>query len=122
MRCSRHDGCRRADRQDRPDGLASHPAGDPGWYWRGRLAHGGELCELGANTLQCRVNQFFQFRPWADTLMDTQSREHSRKHSHKRLVMGNWKMHGNQAANAVLLDGLCAGVTAVPNCDVAVCV
>lgn len=54
--------------------------------------------------------------------MDTQSREQSRKLSHKRLVMGNWKMHGNQAANAVLLDGLCAGVTAVPNCDVAVCV
>ncbi|MGB3289117.1 MAG: triose-phosphate isomerase [Burkholderiaceae bacterium] len=50
--------------------------------------------------------------------MDTQSREHPRK----RLVMGNWKMHGNQAANRVLLDGLCAGVPAVPDCDVAVCV
>ena len=36
--------------------------------------------------------------------------------------MGNWKMHGNQAANAVLLDGLRAGVSAAPNCDVAVCV
>ncbi|UYO92726.1 triose-phosphate isomerase [Pollutimonas sp. M17] len=50
--------------------------------------------------------------------MDTQSRERTRK----RLVMGNWKMHGNQAANVVLLDGLCAGVSAAPNCDVAVCV
>lgn len=31
-------------------------------------------------------------------------------------------MHGNQAANAALLDGLCAGVPAVLGCDLAVCV
>jgi triosephosphate isomerase len=40
----------------------------------------------------------------------------------KRLVIGNWKMHGSQAANATLLDGLCAGIPAAGNCDVAVCV
>ncbi len=31
-------------------------------------------------------------------------------------------MHGNQAANASLLDGLCAGFPAVRACDLAVCV
>lgn len=31
-------------------------------------------------------------------------------------------MHGHQAANASLLDGLCAGVPAVQDCDLAVCV
>lgn len=40
----------------------------------------------------------------------------------KRLVIGNWKMHGSQAANAILLDGLCAGIPVAGNCDVAVCV
>jgi len=40
----------------------------------------------------------------------------------KRLVIGNWKMHGNQAVNATLLDGLCAGIPAAGSCDVAVCV
>lgn len=36
--------------------------------------------------------------------------------------MGNWKMHGSLAANAKLLDGICAGVAAVHNSDIAVCV
>src|SRR3546814_84030 len=54
--------------------------------------------------------------------MDTESRKPGLESGRKRLVMGNWKMHGNQAANAVLLDGLCAGVSAVSNCDVAVCI
>jgi triosephosphate isomerase len=40
----------------------------------------------------------------------------------KRLVIGNWKMHGSQAANGVLLDGLCAGISVAGSCDVAVCV
>src|SRR3546814_6689972 len=38
----------------------------------------------------------------ADTLMDTESRKPGLESGRKRLVMGNWKMHGNQAANAVL--------------------
>ena len=38
----------------------------------------------------------------------------------KKLVVGNWKMHGNRAANALLLSGLKeAGPWAA---DVAVCV
>ncbi|WP_353150452.1 triose-phosphate isomerase [Pollutimonas bauzanensis] len=40
----------------------------------------------------------------------------------KRLVIGNWKMHGTQASNAMLLTGLCAGVAVVHDCDLAVCV
>ncbi len=42
----------------------------------------------------------------------------------KRLVMGNWKMHGSLAANAALLDGLTSGVAAAQAVDVqlAVCV
>jgi triosephosphate isomerase len=40
----------------------------------------------------------------------------------KRLVIGNWKMHGNVAKNAALLAGLRAGETAVGNCQMAVCV
>ncbi len=39
----------------------------------------------------------------------------------KRLVMGNWKMHGNLAGNASLLAGLRAGADAVGHCEVAVC-
>lgn len=42
--------------------------------------------------------------------------------SRKRLVIGNWKMHGTQADNASLLNGLCAGVAAVGKCELAVCV
>lgn len=40
----------------------------------------------------------------------------------KRLVMGNWKMHGSLADNAMLLAGLRSDVSGVSNCDVAVCV
>ncbi|MGP1615429.1 MAG: triose-phosphate isomerase [Pollutimonas bauzanensis] len=39
----------------------------------------------------------------------------------KRLVIGNWKMHGTRATNATLLTGLCAGVAVVHDCDLAVC-
>ncbi|RTZ42406.1 triose-phosphate isomerase [Candidimonas sp. SYP-B2681] len=39
----------------------------------------------------------------------------------KRLVIGNWKMHGTRASNAALLTGLCAGVAVVHDCDLAVC-
>lgn len=45
-----------------------------------------------------------------------------RKLVQKRLVMGNWKMHGSLAENAALLAGLRAGVADVRDCDVAVCV
>lgn len=40
----------------------------------------------------------------------------------QKLVAGNWKMHGNQVANAALLDGVKAGVAAGVRCAVAVCV
>ena len=40
----------------------------------------------------------------------------------KRLVIGNWKMHGDTAFNSELLAGLRAGVADAPNCEVAVCV
>lgn len=40
----------------------------------------------------------------------------------KRLVIGNWKMHGGRSANAALLAGLCAGEPAIGQCDLAVCV
>lgn len=39
----------------------------------------------------------------------------------KRLVIGNWKMHGTRASSAMLLTGLCAGVAVVHDCDLAVC-
>ncbi len=42
--------------------------------------------------------------------------------SRKRLVIGNWKMHGDTAFNSELLAGLRAGIGETPNCDVAVCV
>lgn len=38
----------------------------------------------------------------------------------KKLIAGNWKMNGNLAANATLLDGLRAGGSV--GCDLAVCV
>jgi len=44
------------------------------------------------------------------------------KNSRKRLVIGNWKMHGDTAFNAELLAGLRTGIAGVPHCDVAVCV
>jgi triosephosphate isomerase len=40
----------------------------------------------------------------------------------KRLVIGNWKMHGDTAFNSELLAGLRAGVGETARCDVAVCV
>ncbi|HEX5611254.1 MAG TPA: triose-phosphate isomerase [Burkholderiales bacterium] len=40
----------------------------------------------------------------------------------KRLVAGNWKMHGNRAANEALLDALAAGIGAVGEVECAVCV
>jgi len=43
-------------------------------------------------------------------------------HSRKRLVIGNWKMHGNQASNAALLEGLLAGAAQAAQCELAVCV
>lgn len=39
----------------------------------------------------------------------------------QKLVAGNWKMHGSQAANAALLGGVKAGVSGLA-CGVAVCV
>src|SRR5690606_15041946 len=43
-------------------------------------------------------------------------------HTRKRLVMGNWKMHGSLAANAALLEGLVAGATRAGDAQLAVCV
>lgn len=40
----------------------------------------------------------------------------------KRLVIGNWKMHGDTAFNSELLAGLRTGIAGAPDCDVAVCV
>jgi len=40
----------------------------------------------------------------------------------QKLVAGNWKMHGNLAANATLLDGILAGVPGSGAVRVAVCV
>ena len=42
--------------------------------------------------------------------------------SRKRLVIGNWKMNGNQAVNATLLDCLCAGAPVAGDCELVVCV
>jgi triosephosphate isomerase (TIM) len=39
----------------------------------------------------------------------------------KPLVAGNWKMNGTRAGVAELLDGIKAGMGAVPNAEVAVC-
>ncbi len=39
----------------------------------------------------------------------------------KRLVMGNWKMHGSLAANAALLDGLVSGAARAGDAELAVC-
>lgn len=39
----------------------------------------------------------------------------------KRLIIGNWKMHGSLANNQVLLEGIKAGVASAQDCDVAVC-
>lgn len=40
----------------------------------------------------------------------------------KKLVAGNWKMHGNLATNASLLDGILKGLPASNSVEVAVCV
>ena len=40
----------------------------------------------------------------------------------RKLIAGNWKMNGSLAANAVLLEGIKAGLGHPPNCAVAVCV
>jgi len=37
-------------------------------------------------------------------------------------VAGNWKMHGNRASNAVLLDGVLAGIAGLDAVECAVCV
>jgi len=42
-------------------------------------------------------------------------------HTRKRLVMGNWKMHGSFAANAALLDELVAEAPQAGDTEVAVC-
>jgi triosephosphate isomerase len=40
----------------------------------------------------------------------------------RKLVAGNWKMHGSLAQNEALLDAVIAGVAQLPNVDCAVCV
>jgi triosephosphate isomerase len=40
----------------------------------------------------------------------------------RKLVAGNWKMHGALASNAVLLDAVRSGVDRMPGVDCAVCV
>jgi triosephosphate isomerase len=40
----------------------------------------------------------------------------------RKLVVGNWKMHGRLASNKALLEGVIAGVAAVKGADFAVCV
>lgn len=40
----------------------------------------------------------------------------------RKLVAGNWKMHGALAQNAALLDAVRSGMAAMPNVDCAVCV
>jgi triosephosphate isomerase len=39
----------------------------------------------------------------------------------RRLVAGNWKMHGNRAANSALLDAIVAGAAAASEVECAVC-
>ncbi len=40
----------------------------------------------------------------------------------KRLVAGNWKMHGSRASNRALLDAIAAGIAGVAGVDCCVCV
>lgn len=40
----------------------------------------------------------------------------------RKLVAGNWKMHGTLAQNAALLDAVRSGMAAMPDVDCAVCV
>ncbi len=39
----------------------------------------------------------------------------------KKLIAGNWKMNGSKAANATLVQSICADIGS-PKCDVAICV
>lgn len=39
----------------------------------------------------------------------------------RKMVVGNWKMHGNLKQNKILLDGIVAGVRDFHNADVVVC-
>ena len=39
-----------------------------------------------------------------------------------RLVAGNWKMHGNRAANRALIDGILEGIRGLRQVECAVCV
>src|SRR5258706_1505713 len=39
----------------------------------------------------------------------------------KRLVAGNWKMHGNRAANRALVEAVLAGIKGLQGVDCAVC-
>ena len=47
---------------------------------------------------------------------------HPMSNTRTRLVMGNWKMHGNLAQNAKLLAGLCAAPRSASGALLAVCV
>ena len=40
----------------------------------------------------------------------------------RKLVIGNWKMNGNRAANSALLSGILAGLSSEGSADCAVCV
>src|SRR4051812_6045516 len=40
----------------------------------------------------------------------------------KRLVAGNWKMHGSRASNGALLDAVVRGIAGLADADCAVCV
>src|SRR6185369_14188181 len=39
----------------------------------------------------------------------------------RRLVAGNWKMHGNRASNSALLDAILSGLASIKDVDCAVC-
>lgn len=43
-------------------------------------------------------------------------------HMRRKLVVGNWKMHGSVAANKLLLEGVITGVNVLSNVDCVVCV
>jgi triosephosphate isomerase len=45
-----------------------------------------------------------------------------KKMTRRKMVVGNWKMHGNVVSNKVLLDGVIAGVRDLHNADYVVCV
>jgi triosephosphate isomerase len=39
----------------------------------------------------------------------------------KKLIAGNWKMNGDNASNASLLDAILNGLTGLDGCDILVC-